>query len=559
MTSRLIRRGKGVVDSLSGMEDKGTVLQEGDVVWSVMLNQTDVSYGVKGHNKFYSFQIIIDNSDGHRAYVFFKWGRVGAVRPQRKLHGPCTKDAAKEMFIAKFVLKTENEWPLVQPFVPVKGKYTLIELDYSGNDDCNADQDDSTTVDKSSPVPPSSLPLSVQTFVKMICDVDLIAQEMTEMHLDLKRMPLGKLSKGQLAKGYAILHTISDTLNAITDMERSATTSAASTVQAAASTVPSGTRRRSSRAKAATASAVKSQVAKCKAKLKALTSEFYTLIPHNFGMSLPPVIDSVSELKLKLDLLEVMADVELTHKMLETQRTTDANPVDAHYRALGVTLVPIDAMSPEFARIQEYIKLTHAPTHRQYTLHVDAVHALDRDKHEGGSNRRATDTPSTLFESLENHQLLWHGSRLSNIASILTKGLRIAPPEAPSTGYMFGKGVYFADVASKAANYCWASTNQTKGVLILTEVALGTSVKAVEAHEYSFEALQQLQCHSVLGVGRMTPTKASHFVSDDGVKMPMGMLEPTDADGTLLYNEYVVYRTDQMRMRYAVSVTFDFN
>ncbi|RHY21074.1 hypothetical protein DYB32_009904 [Aphanomyces invadans] len=171
-------------------------------------------------------------------------------------------------------------------------------------------------------------------------------------------VPVGKLSKGQLAKGYAILHTISDTLNAITDMERSATTSAPSTVQAAASTVPSGTRRRSSRAKAATASAVKSQVAKCKAKLKALTSEFYTLIPHNFGMSLPPVIDSVSELKLKLDLLEVMADVELTHKMLETQRTTDANPVDAHYRALGVTLVPIDAMSPEFARIQEYMVIT---------------------------------------------------------------------------------------------------------------------------------------------------------------------------------------------------------
>ena len=31
-------------------------------------------------------------------------------------------------------------------------------------------------------------------------------------------------------------------------------------------------------------------------------------------------------------------------------------------------------------------------------------------------------------------------------AGILSEGLRIAPPEAPTTGYMFGKGVYFADM-----------------------------------------------------------------------------------------------------------------
>lgn len=32
--------------------------------------------------------------------------------------------------------------------------------------------------------------------------------------------------------------------------------------------------------------------------------------------------------------------------------------------------------------------------------------------------------------------------------------LRIAPPEAPVSGYMFGKGIYLADVVSKSANYC---------------------------------------------------------------------------------------------------------
>lgn len=47
---------------------------------------------------------------------------------------------------------------------------------------------------------------------------------------------------------------------------------------------------------------------------------------------------------------------------------------------------------------------------------------------------------------LSNKKLLWHGSRFSNYVGILSQGLRIAPPEAPSTGYLFGKGVYFADI-----------------------------------------------------------------------------------------------------------------
>ena len=35
------------------------------------------------------------------------------------------------------------------------------------------------------------------------------------------------------------------------------------------------------------------------------------------------------------------------------------------------------------------------------------------------------------FEQLHNRQLLWHGSRTTNYAGILSQGLRIAPPEAP--------------------------------------------------------------------------------------------------------------------------------
>ncbi len=105
---------------------------------------------------------------------------------------------------------------------------------------------------------------------------------------------------------------------------------------------------------------------------------------------------------------------------------------------------------------------------------------------------------------LGNRKLLWHGSRVTNFAGIFSQGLRIAPPEAPSvsfswspvvhqpfqcfcfeketngktfldpqTGYMFGKGVYFADMVSKSANYCKTTKDDNIGLLLLCDVALG--------------------------------------------------------------------------------------
>jgi hypothetical protein len=38
--------------------------------------------------------------------------------------------------------------------------------------------------------------------------------------------------------------------------------------------------------------------------------------------------------------------------------------------------------------------------------------------------------------------LLVHGSRLTNFVGILSKGLKIAPPDVPASGYLFGKGVF---------------------------------------------------------------------------------------------------------------------
>lgn len=108
-----------------------------------------------------------------------------------------------------------------------------------------------------------------------------------------------------------------------------------------------------------------------------------------------------------------------------------------------------------------YLKNTHAKTHDKYTIELVEIFTVKRWQEE-----------QSYQKHIGNKMLLWHGSRLTNFVGILSEGLKIAPYEAPSTGYMFGKGIYFADISSKSANYCLPKHN-CSGLMLLCEVALG--------------------------------------------------------------------------------------
>lgn len=152
--------------------------------------------------------------------------------------------------------------------------------------------------------------------------------------------------------------------------------------------------------------------------------------------------------------------------------------------------------------------------------------------------------------------LLWHGSRLTNFVGILSQGLRIAPPEAPVTGYMFGKGVYFADMSSKSANYCFTTPENNTGILILCEVALGNCNEKMHA-DYLASNLPDGK-HSTKGVGKNAP-RPENYRSLDGVIIPMG---PGHLDknmaSSLIYNEFIVYSVEQIKIRYLLRTKFNY-
>ncbi|KAJ4896666.1 Poly [ADP-ribose] polymerase 2 [Raphanus sativus] len=148
--------------------------------------------------------------------------------------------------------------------------------------------------------------------------------------------------------------------------------------------------------------------------------------------------------------------------------------------------------------------------------------------------------------------LLWHGSRLTNWASILTKGLQIAPPEAPHCGYMFGKGVYFADMLSKSKCYSFYENSVCKdGILLLCEVALGEMVE-LQREDFSANILPPGKLRRM---GRRGPNPKEARTLEDGVIVPLGCpVDLNDYKSQLWHSEYIVYDPGQIKIRYLIHV-----
>jgi len=208
-------------------------------------------------------------------------------------------------------------------------------------------------------------------------------------------------------------------------------------------------------------------------------------------------------------------------------------------------MMPLQQEHPEFSLIKQYVEASHS-TDNNY---IQNIFALER---KGEAER------ISQFSHLKNKMLLWHGSKLSNFMGILAQGLRIAPPEAFTTGEMFGKGIYFADMFEKSLGYThdWSGAN-SKGysLLLLCEVALGDMLELTQAENIT--ALKA-PYKSVKGIGRKGPSPDHKIVMPNGCVAPIGKVVDYDYNRNvwrhLNHNEYIVYDVNQVRVRYLVQV-----
>ncbi|CAH8604626.1 unnamed protein product [Heterobilharzia americana] len=500
---RMTLKNGAVVDPQSELENKASVLKDekGEFMTAV-LGMVDL---VKGSNSFYKLQALQSDKSA-RCWVFRAWGRIGTPIGGTKTESYPNATSARAAFRGIYLEKTGNQWDDRKNFRKIPHKFYEMELDYNNASNTKEIQSMNSSV-------PSKLHPTIQSLLKFICDIKSMEKAMAEFELDLRKMPLGKLSRNQIREAYEILNSLSQL-------------------------VSKKASRISSKNKSQPTSLDQTQVL-------SESTRFYTLIPHDFGMKTPPLLDNKKVITTKIRMLEDLLEIELAYKMLQTKGDSEKNPLDEHYDQLHTKLEPLDSNCENYKRILDYVRETHGATHTQYTLEVLDIFEVHRD---GEEERYAK-----CKIAQHNKQLLWHGSRQTNWIGILSQGLRIAPPEAPVTGYMFGKGIYFADIVSKSANYCFATQSQPEGVLLLCEVILGDVNECLQADATDLPP----KYHSRKGVGSVTPDPSTHYTNEEGVVYPIG--KPVDSkvpNTTLCYNEYIVYNASQVKQKYLVRVKF---
>ena len=139
-------------------------------------------------------------------------------------------------------------------------------------------------------------------------------------------------------------------------------------------------------------------------------------------------------MKKEIQLLETLSDLEIANAIMQGKSHVKLiNPLDKQYEALGLQQTTVlYRKSAEFKELVNYLHNSNSSSHG-ICFSVKEIFRIERN---GERERFNTSKFANLDGS--NRRLLWHGSRTANFGGILSQGLRIAPPEAPRSGYMFG-------------------------------------------------------------------------------------------------------------------------
>ncbi|KAI6244160.1 Poly [ADP-ribose] polymerase [Aphelenchoides fujianensis] len=413
----------------------------------------------------------------------------------------------------RFYEKTKNNFDDRENFEKKPKKYDLIQMDYSVDEEKPEEEGEKPAEKPESALElPCKLEPRVKEAVDLICDMSAMVRQLQSLNFDPQKTPLGKITRAQIKSGYEIL----------TQIERA---------------MQEGRHH----------------------ELADLTAAYYTKVPHNFGMKKAPVLSNMVMLKTELELLETLLEVETAVAKLSEKTEEKLHPSDKNYQRLGCAFTPLEKSHKTYKLIEQYLENTHGATHH-LNLKLRNVFEIDRDGEADGFRADPAEPPPAVARLASHVDPEVSVNEPKLISGILNQGLRIAPPEAPCSSCqvsMFGKGVYFANCVSKSANYCQA--HNTRSFMLLSQVALGQCRPLKDA---DFEASNLPDgFHSTHGVGRQYPNeKESKKLKLDkkDVVVPAGKLVQRDDEEVYLeYDEFIVYDTNQIRLRYLLEIDFN--
>ena len=207
--------------------------------------------------------------------MFRSWGRVGTQVGDNKLEVMSNKLDAIEKFASLYKDKTGNEWVERHNFQKLPGKLYPLDIDYG-------EGDAETRSKMTSANSKSKLPKSVQDLVCMLFDVEMMKKAMIEFEIDLTKMPLGKLSRRQLEKVSFIsplpLSLTWKSFFLLTVWDRFQAYGLLGQAQKLLDDAKEGQSNHP--------------------KFVDVSNQFYTLIPHDFGLKKPDILDNTELIKV---------------------------------------------------------------------------------------------------------------------------------------------------------------------------------------------------------------------------------------------------------------------
>lgn len=341
-------------------------IDDDSVIYDVTLNQSDSGANA---NKFYRMQLLRDT--GSKAYyTWTRWGRVGEDGQNKMVIDGADLAAAMKEFEKKFKDKTGNTWEERATGPMNHKKYVFVERSYEDSDDEGEDIKVEEDAEDSKETVQSKLAEPVQRLLKLIFNQELFNQTFDQFSYDAKKMPLGKLSKSSLMRGYEVLKTLSALVqNHSNDYDQITT----------------------------------------------LSNQYLSLIPHVVSRSSrPPVMDSMDKIKHEIELLEALTDMQLANDLIKNakkkeQSADEINLLDRQFQGLGLEeMDPVSHNSSEFRELEGYLTKSVGHTHGT-SYRIQDIFRIRRN----GEHERFEKSEYAKISN-KNRRLLWHGSRVTN-------------------------------------------------------------------------------------------------------------------------------------------------
>jgi poly [ADP-ribose] polymerase len=201
--------------------------------------------------------------------------------------------------------------------------------------------------------------------MELIFNQQYFEATMASLNYDSAKLPLGKLSKATITRGYQALKELSDLLDDPTlaaKYDRSA-----------------------------------------HAATEHLSNLYYSTIPHSFGRNRPPVISTNEQLKKEIELMESLTDLKDADLIMKKEKKTDeqVHQLDSRFKGLGMQeMTPLEPSTEEFAGISDYLLNTCGATH-SVNYEVMDIFRIQRD----GEEERFQNSPFAKVDS--DRRLLW--------------------------------------------------------------------------------------------------------------------------------------------------------